>query len=90
MAAAEEPAAGAKAAAGPLLGMAAADGAVLKIDAVWVCVGTVPSVRVLDLLVPHLAEQVGADPEPLASDTLPDLVGMPGDDDAANTAAAMA
>ncbi len=88
MAAAENPAAGAVVATQSFLGMTAADGAVVEIEGVRVSIGMVPSMEVLDLLVPYLAELAGADPSPLTSDALPDLAGMPADDEASSASAA--
>ena len=88
MAAAENPAAGAAVAAQSLLGMTAADGAVVEIEGVRMSIGTVPGVQVLDLLVPYLIARAGADPAPLTADALPDLAGMPVDDEISNASAA--
>lgn len=77
MAAGENVTAGAAAAAGPLLGMTAADGAVVEFDGVRISVGTVPSPPCLDHVVHRLTEIAGAGPAPLSTDAVAGLVGWP-------------
>jgi diguanylate cyclase (GGDEF)-like protein len=79
MAASENPSAGAAAMSVPLLGMTAADGAVVEIDGVRVSAGALPSLEFIDLLVPRLAELAGAGPRPLATDALAAYLARPGD-----------
>ena len=79
MAASENPSAGAAAASVPLLGMTAADGAVVEIDGVRVSAGALPSLEFIDFLVPRLAERAGAGPTPLATDALAAHLYRPGD-----------
>jgi diguanylate cyclase (GGDEF)-like protein len=76
MAAAENPADGAVAAPDALLGMVAADGAVVEIDGVRAVVGDVPGTDALNLVVPRLTELAARGAEPVATDALADLLGM--------------
>ena len=88
MAAGETPVAGAVAAERPLLGMAAADGAVVEIDGERVCVGVVPGPEVLELLIAHLGAQAGSGPAPFGVSTLPEEVRVAAGPDANVSAAA--
>jgi diguanylate cyclase (GGDEF)-like protein len=88
MAASENPAAGAAAAASAVLAMTAADGAVVEIDGLRVAMGTVPAAGLIDLLVPHLAGLAGAGLNPLATDVLPRITGLETDSERQAAAAA--
>lgn len=79
MAASENPSTGAAAASAALLGMTAADGAVVEIDGVRVCAGAVPSMEVIDLIVARLGKLCGVGPNPLASDDLAAHLARPED-----------
>ncbi|MEO5900290.1 MAG: EAL domain-containing protein, partial [Ilumatobacteraceae bacterium] len=70
MSAGEGPALGAAAAKDALLGMVAADGAVVEIEGTRVSVGTVPTDEEVEALVAHLGALAGAGPEPLANDSV--------------------
>jgi diguanylate cyclase (GGDEF)-like protein len=88
MAAAENPAEGASAEPEALLGMVAADGAVVEIDGVRVSVGTVPCMEILDLVVPRLIELAANGANPLVTNALANQVGITRDDYASDPAAA--
>ena len=79
MAASENPSVGAAAASAPLLGMTAADGAIVEVDGLRASVGVLPSPDFIELLVPRLAELAGAGPRPLATDALAALLVRSGD-----------
>lgn len=88
MAASENPAQGVAAAADAIIGMAAADGAVIEIDGMRVGVGVVPDDTVVDLLVAHLGGLGGGGGHPLSTDTLPRIPGLVTDEERAAAAAA--
>ena len=77
MAAAENPPAGASAASAALLGMVAADGAVVEVDRVRVSAGVVPEPGPLQVLITALAAQAGAGPGPFSTSTLGAVVNLP-------------
>ena len=88
MAAGETALTGAVDAERALLGMAAADGAVIEIDGEQVCVGVVPAPDVLDLLIAHLGALGGSGPAPTGVSTLPAEVRVAAGPDADVSAAA--
>ena len=89
MAAAENLARGALAAAPPLLEMAGADGVVVEVDGVQVALGKVPGAEVLDVLLPHFASLSSGGLHPLAIDSVGASLGVDTELDLSSAAGAL-